>query len=88
MQDSRIPQATGAAQPLKQTALDGFPSCLVDDPVFLVDDSRVLTGSPTTSISDIKIGTSTNAPTMTSTVPTFKTSTKSNAPSTTVKIRQ
>jgi hypothetical protein len=88
MTDSRVPQITGQAQPHIVTPLDGFPSCLVDDPVYLVDSSLVLVGSAITPIGDIKLATSNNAPKQTGDTLQLKTSTQSNAPPTTIRIRR
>ena len=88
MTDSRVPQITGQPQPHSTTPLDGFPSCLVDDPVYLVDSSLVLVGSQTTPIGDIKMATSTNAPKETGSTLNIKLNTQTNAPHTTTQIRR
>ena len=84
--DSRVPQITSSPQPHTITPLDGYPSCLVDDPVYLVDSSLVLVGSQTTPIGDIKLSITSNAPTTTTYIPTMRLNTKSNAPHNTTRI--
>ena len=85
--DSRVPQVTGKAQPHTVTPLDGYPSCLVDDPVYTVDSPYVLVGSPITPIGDIKLATSTNKPKTTGTSLRIKNKTDTNAPHITSRIR-
>jgi hypothetical protein len=88
MNDSRIPQVTTyPSQVLMETALDGFPSCLVDDPVYLVDDSRILVGSLTVASSDIKLNSNSTTPNITNSNLTFKTNSSNNAPNVTIQPR-
>lgn len=62
MSDPQAPIVTIYPQVLTITSHDGFPNVLMDDPVYTMDDSRVLFGGTTTAIENMRISTRTNAP--------------------------
>ena len=85
--DSNIPFGTIPSQPLTTTALDGYPSCLVDDPVYLVDDSRILVGSQTQSMPDARTGSRSTTPVTTGNTYSSNGNSDNNAPKSTITIR-
>ncbi len=85
MTDSRTPQISAKPQPLTVTPIDGYPSALVDDPVYLVDDSNILVGSQAVVSKDIRIEASTNAPDLTGDSLDFKTETYTDSPSASIE---
>ena len=88
MQDSRVPQVTGDRQTTNGTPLDGFPSCLFDDPVHIFDDTGVLFGSQTMTTRDIRGQASSNSPNLTGQTSQFKGDTGDNSPKVTISIRR
>ncbi len=59
-----VVQAIGDIPPqrLTKTVLDGYANFLVDDPIALVDDATVLTGSQTTPVADMRVRVLNNTP--------------------------
>lgn len=88
MNDSRVPQISLDPQSTNSNPLAGYPSCLVDDPVYLVDDSRVLVGSQTMTTQDIRGQASSNSPNLTGQTNQFKGDIGDNTPKVTISIRR
>ena len=59
-----ISQPMGYISPqiLTDGPITGGQTCLVDDPVHIVDDPGILTGSRQTPVADIRLKAQTNAP--------------------------
>lgn len=87
MTDSRVPQITMDAQPLTATPLDGYPSALVDDPVYLVDDPNILVGSQAQSMPDARTGSRSTTPVTTGNTYSSNGNSDNNAPKSTITIR-
>jgi hypothetical protein len=64
MTDSRQPQVTGQSQPLTNLPYIDTGT-LVNDPIALVNDPNALVGNPTVSIPTLRVGTDSNAPSVT-----------------------
>jgi hypothetical protein len=88
MIDSRQPQVSLEPNSTNSNPLAGYPSCLVDDPVYLVDSSLVLVGSLVASTTDIRIETSSTSPRLTGGTAGQHGDTGSDAPHTTISIRR
>jgi len=61
-----ITQPTGSIPPqvLTNTPITGGQTCLVDDPVHIVNDPNILTGGQSTPVSNMRIQALDNAPTV------------------------